>query len=283
MFNKVQFITTLTNIVAVAIENKRLFRKQIEQERLRREMELAGEMQHMLIPNNLPKKDCYELASIYKPQLGVGGDYFDYVELDDSKFAFCIGDISGKGMAAALLMANFQSLFHTMINKRRPLDEFIKELNAALFNITQGERFITFFVAEYDIVERTLHYVNAGHNPPFMVRDGELHLLKRGCTILGSFPELPEVQIGKIKIASEALLLTYTDGLTDIQDEQDEFMNQEKLQEFVQANYRLSASDFNKALWEYTEAFIGAQKYPDDFTILTCKLFTPPNPCKVGH
>ncbi len=279
MFNKVQFITTLTNIVAVAIENKRLFKKQIEQERLRREMELASEMQRMLIPKTLPAKECYELASIYKPHLGVGGDYFDFVEFGDSKIAFCVGDISGKGLAAALLMANFQAMFHTLINKRHPLDEFVEELNTALFTITQGERFITFFVGEYDIQARTLRYVNAGHNPPIIVRDGKAHLLDKGCTILGSFQELPAIEIGALNIESEALVLTYTDGLTDIQNKDEEYLSENLLQDFVAKNYRLSAAAFNEVLWKFTQSFIGEGNYPDDFTILTCKLFTPPNPC----
>ena len=81
-------------------------------------MELASEIQHMLIPKVLPTKSCYELASIYKPHYGVGGDYFDFIEFDDGKIVFCVGDISGKGVAAALLMANFQANFHTLINKR---------------------------------------------------------------------------------------------------------------------------------------------------------------------
>jgi len=92
MYNKVQFITTITNIIAVAIENKRLFKRQLEQSRMKREMELASEMQLQLVPSKLPSDECYELASIYKPQLGVGGDYFDYIELNEREFAFCVAD-----------------------------------------------------------------------------------------------------------------------------------------------------------------------------------------------
>ncbi|MEM1214302.1 MAG: serine/threonine protein phosphatase, partial [Bacteroidota bacterium] len=100
MYGKVQFITTITNIVAVAIENKRLFKRQLEQERFHKEMELAGEIQRTLIPSKLPQRDCYEMASIYKPHLGVGGDYYDYIEFEDGKITFCVGDISGKGVSA---------------------------------------------------------------------------------------------------------------------------------------------------------------------------------------
>lgn len=276
MYNKVQFITTITNIIAVAIENKRLFRRQLEQERLKREMELASEMQRMLIPKEMPSTDCYELASIYKPHLGVGGDYFDFIQFDNGKIVFCVGDISGKGVAAALLMANFQANFHTLINKREQLDSFIKDLNQSVNLITGGDRFITFFIAEYDINDRTLKYVNAGHNPPVLILEGELHLLKTGCTILGSFQKLPKVEIGTMKLDGEAIILSFTDGLTDIKNKEDEFMNEEIVFDFAQDNYKLSASEFNGLLMERIEAFKGEQTYPDDFTVLTCKIFSKP-------
>lgn len=275
MYNKVQFITTITNVVAVAIENKRLFRQQLERERLKREMELAGDMQHMLIPQQLPQNDCYEFAHVYKPHLGVGGDYFDYIEFDDGKLYSCIGDISGKGFAAALLMANFQANFHTLINRRTDLDEFVIDLNTSLNRITQGERFITFFISEYDIHTRKLRYINAGHNPPVLVDGGALKLLTKGCTILGSFDHLPEIEIGEVQIEHEALLLTYTDGLTDIVNSEGEFLNEEMLYQFVIKNYQCAPSEFNNRLMDFSKVFIGEEDYPDDFTILSCKFFSP--------
>ncbi len=279
MYSKVQFITTITNVIAVAIENKRLFKRQLEQERMKREMELASEMQRMLIPQELPSKDCYELASIYKPHLGVGGDYFDFIEFEDGKIVFCVGDISGKGVAAALLMANFQANFHTLINKRTELDEFIRDLNQSVHLITQGERFITFFIAEYDINTRQLNYVNAGHNPPVLVANGNMHLLNKGCTILGSFTELPAFEVGRLKVEEEAVILSFTDGLSDIRNKADEFLSDELIYDFVQSHYLLSASTFNNKLLEVIENFKGEETYPDDFTVLTCKIFLPPVSC----
>jgi len=275
MYNKVQFITTITNIVAVAIENKRLFRRQLEQERLKREIELAGEMQRMLIPENLPNKSCYQLDSIYKPHYGVGGDYFDFMEFGDGEIVFCIGDISGKGVAAALLMANFQANFHTQIKKRTDFDSFIRSLNHSVNLITKGERFITFFIAAYNQKTQSLRYVNAGHNPPVLVNDGEVVLLDKGCTILGSFPEIPELEVGQIQLKGEAMVLTFTDGLTDLQNEAGESLNEQILYEFVRSNYQLTATDFNQKLMQHLEVFKGDKTYPDDFTVLTCKIFTP--------
>jgi len=273
MYNKVQFITTITNIIAVAIENKRLFKRQLQQERYNRELELASDMQRMLIPSELPSGAGFQLASIYKPHLGVGGDYFDFVEFEDDIITLCIADISGKGIAAALLMANFQANFRTLLNKRSSLVVFVKELNESLFRITQGDKFLTFFVAEYNRQTHEMKYINAGHNPPVMVMNNEVHLLKKGCTILGSFPELPAVEMGDVFLKEDTLLLMFTDGLTDIQNEQKEYFSEDLLMAFVQANGHLSAEEFNKSLVEQIDLFKGAQTYPDDFTVLTGKFF----------
>lgn len=276
MYSKVQFITTITNVIAVAIENKRLFKRQLEQERLKREMELASEMQHMLIPKKLPSKQRYELASIYKPHLGVGGDYFDYIEFPDGKLVFCVGDISGKGVAAALLMANFQANFHTLINKRAKLDEFIRDLNHSVNLITGGDRFITFFIAEYDPQTQHIQYVNAGHNPPVVINQGEIKLLETGCTMLGSFAKLPKVEIGKLQLDGDSMILCFTDGLTDLRNEAGEFLNEEMLHRFTSKNAHMSAKAFNDLLMERIERFKGQQIFPDDFTILTCRIFGQP-------
>jgi sigma-B regulation protein RsbU (phosphoserine phosphatase) len=273
MYNKVQFITAITNIVAVAIENKRLFKRQLEQERLRREMELAGEMQQLLIPSQLPSCEHYELASIYKPHLGVGGDYFDFIELENDRFAFCIGDISGKGIAAALLMANFQAHFQSLIHERRTLPELVRSLNQSVLRITNGDKFITFFVAEYDLKLQTLSYVNAGHNPPAMAMNGKIFRLDKGCTILGAFQELPRLEVGELYVDNEALILAYTDGLTDIRNEEGEFMDEAYGYDFLLRNHTLSAGVFNEKLLEEIEHFKGAESYPDDFTVLTCKIY----------
>lgn len=273
MYNKVQFITTITNIIAVAIENKRLFKRQLEQERLKNEMELARQMQQMLIPSELPEGDRYEMASIYKPHLRVGGDYFDFILFDDKKFAFCIADISGKGVAAALLMANFQSKFHNLMNKRTNLDDFVIELNESLFRITKGDKFLTFFVAEFDIENNQLKYVNAGHNPPLMIMNGKVILLDKGCTILGSFTDLPEVEVGHERVDDEAIILTFTDGLTDIKDEHENYFDESMLASFALSNNKLPTQEFNDQLLKKIEAFKGEENYPDDFTVLTCKIF----------
>lgn len=273
MYSKVQFITTITNIIAVAIENKRLFKQQLEQERLRRELELASEMQHMLIPKNLPKNSYYELASIYLPHMNVGGDYFDFVEHEDGRITFCIADISGKGVAAALLMSNLEGTFHTLLQPETTLTELIHALNENVLRITKGDKFLTFFVAQYDKNTRELIYVNAGHNPPALAMNDEVIRLDKGCTVLGAFDEIPFVEEGKVTVGQEALVLLFTDGLIELRNEDGEFVDEEYSAQFVLENYRLSAKEFNDKMMDELELFKGKRKFDDDFTVLTCKIF----------
>lgn len=270
-YNNLKFITTITNIIAVAIENKRMFKQQIDQERLNREMELATDMQEMLVPTKFPVNPHYELASIYVPHLRVGGDYFDFKELEDDRLAFCVADISGKGLAAALLMANFQANFHGLITQQKSLDEFIGEINAAVFRATKGERFLTFFVGEYYRKTRTLKYVNAGHNRPILHHQAGVQTLDKGSTIIGSFEKLPFIEVGEVQIEGSATLLCYTDGVTDIQNVNGEYFSEEKLATFVQDHCNFSAEIFNKKLMQQINLYKEDLILPDDLTVLTCK------------
>lgn len=273
MYNKVQFITTITNIITVAIENKRLFKKQIEEERLRKEMELASEMQQLLIPKNLPTRKEYELSAIYRPHLNVGGDYFDFVEHGGGKITFCIADIAGKGVAAALLMSNFQASFHNLLGRYDSLIPFVEELNRSVLRITKGERFLTFFVAQCDLNTRQLTYVNAGHNPPILAMNEQLKYLDKGTTVLGAFDDLPFIEQGTEQLTNEALILLFTDGLTELQNEAGEYVDENFGQKFVLENYHLSATDFNQKVMNALDLFKGQASFQDDFTVLTCKVF----------
>jgi phosphoserine phosphatase RsbU/P len=275
VYNKVQFVITITNVIAVAIENKRLFKQQLRQEVVNREVEVAAEIQGALVPSRLPGGKNYQLSSIYKPHFAVGGDYYDVVEFADGQIAFCIADITGKGVSAALLMANFQANFRALVTRQPSLEELVAELNAAVFRVTQGDRFITLFLAKYDIATRTLHYINAGHTPPILVTgNGEVTLLKNGCTVLGWMPELPFIEIGGLSLTDEALLFTYTDGLTDVRNDAGEEFGEEKLTDFLLRSADLSAKDLNTKLLSHIETYRQRQPYPDDITVLTCRVFS---------
>lgn len=267
---KIQIITTLTNIIAVAIENKRLFKKQVRQEY---EMRLAAEMQQKLIPSEFPKCNSFEVSSIYKPHDEVGGDFFDVIQHRDHIYLFCVADIAGKGLAAAILMANFEAALRVLIEKSKSEFAFIKELNRAVNRITKGDRFITFFAAEFDDITKELRYLNAGHVPPLLLLRGgeEVIFLDKGCTLLGVFRDLGKIEIGNILIEEDALLVVFTDGITDIRDEGGTFFNEAQLCDFAKKHAHNAPKDFNDKLMAHLEHYKGTTNFPDDITLLTCK------------
>ena len=270
----VSFIEATTNVIAVAIENKRLFKRQLEQERMRREMELAIQVQNMLIPTSLPNNDVHQFSGIYQPHKGVGGDYYDFLEVGHEEIAFCIADISGKGMAAAILMSNFQANLQSLVHRKYlSVKKFINRLNALVLRTTKGEKFITFFIARYHQRKKRLRYICAGHNPPFMYSGGKIHRLDKGCTILGAFERIPQIDFGEIFLEDDALFLLYTDGLTDLQNGNEDFFDDDCVEQFILDNHELEVDLFNEKLMEHLNEFKGDNPFPDDISVLTGKLF----------
>lgn len=273
LYDKVQFIISITNIIAVAIENKKLFKRQIEQDRLNREMKLAKEVQQMLIPHDLPNNGRYELGSIYKPHLNVGGDYIDFFKFTEDKFAFCIADISGKGVAAAMLMANFQAIIQSLIYQFRDLETFIFALNEIVHRrITKSDKFITFFICEVNAAKRQLRYINAGHYPPLLCNQNELRRLDKGCTVIGAFDKLPSIEEEIINLDGPSVILTFTDGLTELKNNNGELFTDDKIVKFVCDNNQLGVFEFNEKLLKEIDQFKDSEEYTDDIAILTCKI-----------
>lgn len=270
IYNKIQFITTITNIIAVALENKRLFKRQVEQETFKREMELASKVQHMLIPDELPTGRKFELDAIYKPHYNVGGDYLDVISYGEDRFVFCIADISGKGIAAALLMANFQANLQSLIYQYRDLQTFMIALNHAVFRTTHGDKYITLFVGELNLKTKHLSYINAGHFPPYLKMDDKLMRLDRGCTVVGAFANLPFIEMGELELTGDGLILTFTDGLTDLQDDNGKYFEEDEIEKIFAENDCTSAKEFNCDLLKAMDAFRGNRELPDDVAVLTC-------------
>ncbi|HPN69627.1 MAG TPA: PP2C family protein-serine/threonine phosphatase [Saprospiraceae bacterium] len=274
LYNKIQFITTITNIVSVAIENKRLFKRQIEQERYKREMELAKDVQELLIPTDFPKNNKYEVSKIYQPHYNVGGDYIDFIVYDEHRFALCIADISGKGVGAAILMANFQAMIQSLIFQYRDLETFVFALNQAVYRITKSDKFITFFICEVDTKNKTITYVNAGHYPPILVRkNGDIERLENGCSVIGAFEKLPEIHEGKLELKQDDLIVCFTDGLADLQNPQGEYFEQERLISFLKSQRGFLPSEISKQLEEEIINYTAGQPSEDDIAVLTCKIF----------
>ncbi len=272
LYNKIQFIITITNIIVVAIENKRLFKRQLKQEMYNREMELAGEVQRMLIPQSLPHNERYCLSKIYRPHSNIGGDYVDFIKFSENKFVMCIADISGKGIAAALLMANFQAIMRNLIFTYRDLETFVFALNEKVFEITKDEKYITFFIAKIDLENNEIRYINSGHYPPVMVMGDKLSRLTKGSTFIGAFERLPNIEEEVIKITDDTFILCFTDGLVELENDKYERFDDRKIESFVAANAHLDTDTFNDRFQQEIDQFRGAAEYQDDVAILTCKV-----------
>jgi sigma-B regulation protein RsbU (phosphoserine phosphatase) len=272
LYNKIQFITTITNIIAVAVENKRLFKRQIEQERYEKELELASNVQKMLIPESMPKNERYELSFIYKPHFNIGGDYLDFIDFDRNRFLFCIADISGKGVAAALLMANFQAMIQSLIYQYRDLETFIYALNQTVYRVTKSDKFITFFIADVNLEKKELKYINAGHYPPILYQGGKIKRLDQGCSVIGAFDVLPYIHEEVIPLQEGALIMSFTDGLADLQNDNDEYFADERIESFAITHGHLSADAYNEALMSEIENYSTNREFPDDIAVLTCKV-----------
>jgi len=267
------FIQTLSNILLVAIENKKLARKQLEQEAMRKEMEIARGVQQLLFPKGLPHTQNLKVASLYLPHQDVGGDYYDYIKIDDQEFVLCIADVSGKGVPAALLMSNFQAALRTIVRHTTDLRRIVTELNYQTERNARGENFITFFIAIVNIRSRKLEYVNAGHNPPLIILDHEKpRYLELGTTILGSFEPLPFLTVGKVGYDREFMFFAYTDGLSETFDEQGDPFGSERVTTFLVKNQDLPLDQINGELLMELNRFRGNITYNDDITLLSCKV-----------
>jgi len=266
------FVQTLTNIIAVAIENKNLVNESLRQEGMKKELELASDMQAMLLPTSLPSNNNLDIAVFYQSHQQVGGDYYDFIELSDDEVCFCIADVSGKGVSAAMLMSNFQANLRALVHYSATLGELIDALNRKVLESAKGEKFITLFVAKYNIKTREMNYVNAGHNPPFLISD-EITLLKAGCPGLGMLDEIPLITEGRISIPAGSSLFCYTDGLVETENEQNKEYGMEGLEESLKKNRAKKPSEINTNVLIDLKIYKGRTNYADDIALLSCKFF----------
>jgi phosphoserine phosphatase RsbU/P len=263
------FIQTLTNIIVVAIENKRLAKENIRQEGVKKELELAREMQRLLFPAELPDNGDLQVAAFYQPHHQVGGDYYDFIRVNENESIFCMADVSGKGVSAAILMANFQANLRALVNHTTSLSELIKELNTKVISNAKGEKFITFFIARYNTQTRIMTYINAAHNPPLMLSEGTVSLLNTGCTGLGMFEEIPTIREGVLHISPETTLVCYTDGLIELENDTGESFELDNLIDIVKRNKVKSMQHLNELIIKEASNFRENQPYIDDIALLS--------------
>ncbi len=270
-----RFVQALSNIIIVAIENKKLANKQLAQEAFRKELEIASDVQQFMFPESLPNTELLKIEASYLPHDMVGGDYYDYIPINKNQFLICIADVSGKGIAAALMMSNFQASLRTLLRQTPNLTDIIEALNFQVLENTKGEKFITCFAAIYDIHLKTMVYVNAGHNPPILWhKRAGLRLLEEGSTVLGAMHPLPFVNEGFITDLDDFFLFCYTDGLTETVNETGQEFGVERIMQYFNQDHthnkdlRTIHEDIIVAL----DTFKGKKGYQDDITILSCRV-----------
>jgi len=271
----IKFIQALSNIIIVAIENKKLARRQLEQEAFRKELEIASDVQQFLFPEKLPNTDLLKVEASYLPHDHIGGDYYDYIPINKNQFLICVADVSGKGIPAALMMSNFQASLRTLLRQTPNLTDIIEALNFQVLENTKGEKFITFFAAIYDIRLKTMVYVNSGHNPPILwtKKDG-IRLLEDGSTVLGAMHPLPFLNEGFVTGLDDFLLFCYTDGLTETIDADGrEYGVNRVIDYFSQPEtYVKDLKTIHQDIIVSLDQFKGRMGYHDDITILSCRV-----------
>ena len=261
-----RFLQTLTSVLSVALENKRLLTNLVQQERLKKELELAAEMQHMLLPSHFPDTQAWNVQGIYRAHQQVGGDYYDVFQINEDEWVFCLADVSGKGMPAAFLMSNFQAYVRNAFEEKRPdLVSLANKLNKRVWNAIQGEKFITFFLAVYNSKLQELEYVNCGHNAPVFKTGNEFKHFGATSIGLGMLAELPKVSASKHPICSSDVLLGYTDGLVEVNNAAGEYFEIEGIEKNL---FGTNAKDVCHSIESAANDFRGECLFNDDVAIL---------------
>lgn len=245
-------------------------------ERLNREVEIAREVQERLFPQKLPPIEGLDYSGACRPALGVGGDYYDFLPLPNGVLGLAIGDVSGKGIAAALLMASLQaSLRGQALRGTNDLADMIANVNHLVYDASAENRYATFFYAQYDPTTRELTYVNAGHNPPMILRkhdsDWEIIRLEEGGAVVGLLPNFPYTQAA-VPLEIGDVLVAFTDGISEAMNPEDEEWGEDELLNAAKACDGLSAAETILRLVDGADRFASGAKQHDDMTVMVVRV-----------
>jgi sigma-B regulation protein RsbU (phosphoserine phosphatase) len=247
----------------------------VERAHAAREMEVAREVQERLFPQRLPEIQGVRLAGFCRTVFGVGGDYYDAIELDGGRLGLAIGDVSGKGISAALLMASLRACLRTMTSTTSgELPQLMAHLNRLIYEASAINRYATFFFGVFDPAARRFDYVNAGHNPPVLLRksaNGYEHIrLDCGGPVIGLLPQASYEQ-GSLLFHPGDLLVAYTDGISEAMNLADEEWGEGAMILAAQQASDETAEDVVKAIFEAAGVFAGGASQHDDMTILVMR------------
>jgi serine phosphatase RsbU (regulator of sigma subunit) len=258
-------------VASIRVENATLLDERIQRERMERELELATEIQQRFQPSGPPKLQGYEFQGISFSCYEIGGDYYDFIPKSDDKMIIALGDVSGKGTAAALLMSSLHAAIHAQVSANRSLGEMVDSVNKYLADNTPANRFVTLFIAELDPPSGTLRYINAGHNPPLIGRaNGMIEQLSSGGFPLGILPTA-EFEVGETKLGNGESLIVYSDGVSEANNLQEEEFGLHRLSDVVRKNLAASASGMRDKVESALSAFTQTAPANDDITLVIVK------------
>lgn len=283
--NDLRLLKSVALQTGLALENSRLTeaiaQEAAQKERLNRELEIAREVQERLFPQELPKVEGLDYYGACRPALGVGGDYYDFLELPEKKFGIAIGDISGKGIGASLMMASLQaSLRGQTIHFKEELGDMMKQINELLYEASTSNRYATFFYSQYEPKTRKLIFVNAGHNPPVLLRptneeknEFEIIKLEDGGAVVGMLPSmLVFYKQGEIELQTGDLIVGSTDGITEAMNPQEEEWSEEAMIEELKKVYEKSSEEILNHIVAKADEFANGAKQHDDMTLVVLKV-----------
>ena len=273
MESDLEFLQTLGNVAIISLENARLFIETLEKQKLEEEMALARNIQSRLLPKTMPDLPNILIHGVNVPSKQVGGDYFDIISIDNNYLGLTIADVSGKGMGAALLMSNLQASLQSLITEGYSLDKLVGRINNVIYQNTDPEKYITFFYGKLDKNTLSMDYVNAGHNPPYLLhKDGTIEELIKGGIILGMMPDMP-YEIGSCQLSKGDMLMLFTDGVTETMTLDDVEYEESRLIDFLKkTGLTKNPEEINNDLIIELEQFSAGAPQNDDITILTLQV-----------
>lgn len=264
-------LTTLASVASIRVENAKLIEERIERERIKHELELATEIQQRFQPSSPPLMDGYEFQGISFSCYEIGGDYYDFIRLHNGNMLIALGDVSGKGTAAALLMSSLHAAIHAQVAAKSPLAEIIRAVNQYLSENTPANRFVTLFLAELNPLDGTLRYINAGHNPPIIGRtNGAVEQLASGGFPLGIMP-MAEYEIGETQLSAGEALVIYSDGVSEAANLKGEEFGMDRLSNVISKNLTASASGLRDKVESALSTFTQTAPAGDDITLVIVK------------
>ena len=262
-------------IIQRYIEQREALSKTVQKQRdeLLHDVELAAQVQRLFLPVGKPAIAGLEIAGMMRPARGVSGDYYDYIPIDAHTIQFVIADVAGKGVPAALLMSATAATMQLEANHDRNMLEMVERLNTGIHSVSDdGERYVTLLLAELDVQERKLHYVNCGHNPALLFRaqTGAVTRLNSSCAPIGISPENP-CQLASADLTVGDVLVFYTDGVTEAENQLGEELGTERLSAVVQRGSVLSAEALMADIFDNVANFCSGVGFNDDVTVLVVK------------